>query len=131
MYFKDVKKDDEVFGLIFGAGVVTSVCPDCFYTFEVTYDNQQVVPYTTEGIPAWNINLDFQTVFYEYDINYSYHDFGPIEKIMTPKQIIKAGNNNKLEIRCPSGFWVDVRNCPKEIVEQTLEDAKFHLFRKK
>ncbi len=131
MYFKDVKQNDEVFGLIFGKGIVYSVCPDCFYTFEVQYENHQIVPYTVEGIPAWNITLDFQTVFYADHINYSDYDFSPIDTILTPKQIIKARNNNKLEVRCPSGFWVDVNKCPKEIVDQNLENAKFHLFRKK
>ena len=49
MYFENVKINDEVYGLIFGKGVVTSVW-DGYYKFEVTYPNDYVVPYTDEGI---------------------------------------------------------------------------------
>jgi len=129
MYFYEVKKGDEVFGLVFGKGVVQNVW-DGYYKFEVSYDNGYVVPYTDDGIPSWNIKFDFQTVFYDYDIKYEDYDFTPVDKILTPKQIVKARYKNKLEVKCPSGFWINVNKCPDFVVQEYLENNKFYLFRK-
>jgi hypothetical protein len=130
-YFKKVKKGIEVFGLIFGHGVVIRVYEDSFYTFEVEYDNGSVVPYTPEGVPAWS-NMDIQTVYYKEDINLFEFDITPIiDEILSPKKIIKLRVKNKLEVKCPSGIWGDYNNCPEEVTGQYLEEGKFFLFRKK
>jgi len=131
-YFKNVKEGDEVFGLIFGYGIVTSVWEDSFYTFEVTFkDTGDVVAYTDEGIPAWNQLLQDQTVFYKTDIDITDVDFSPIDKVLSYKKIIKLRNNNQLEIRCPSGIWQDASKCPYWVIEQYIEEKNLHLFRKK
>jgi hypothetical protein len=129
MYFENVKINDEVYGLIFGKGVVTSVW-DGYYKFEVTYPNDYVVPYTDEGIPGWNILLDFQTVFYECDIDVMDFDFSPVDNILSPKEIIKLRNKKKLQVRCPSGLWITIDKCPDFLVQGYLENKQFHLFRK-
>jgi len=129
-YFKNVQEGDEVFGLVFGKGVVTSVWGEGHYTFEVEYENGSFVPYTEDGIPGWSGNLDFQTVFYADDINISDLDFTPADEILTPKKIIKLRNKKKLEIRCPSGIWQPVDKCPGYVMEYYLEEGKFYLFRK-
>ena len=131
-YFKKVKEGDEVFGLIFGYGIVTSVWEDSFYSFEVTFkDTDDVVPYTKEGIPAWNQLLQEQTVFYKKDIDITNIDFSAIDKVLSYKKIIKLRNKNQLEIRCPSGIWQEANKCPYWVVEQYIEEKKLHLFRKK
>jgi hypothetical protein len=129
-YFSDVKEGEEVFGLIFGHGKVPTVFGDGHYTFEVMYDNDYTVPYTEDGIPGWSNRVDGQTVFYKSDIDLMELDFSPSEEVLTPKKIIKLRVKNKLEIKCPSGIWQDVRNCPSYIMEDYLENGKLHLFRK-
>lgn len=129
-YFKEVKVNDEIFGLVFGHGVVTSVWDDSFYTFEVTYDNGQVVPYTPEGYPAWR-NLGHQTAFFKEDIDLEDLDFRINDgDVLSTKKIIKLRMKNKLEVKCPSGIWQAVGNCPSYVTEGYLEEGKLHLFRK-
>lgn len=130
-YFKKVKEGDKVFGLVYGPGVVDTVFGDGYYTFEVSYNNGQTVPYTSEGFPAWNTGkLDFQTVFYKRDIDLMDYDFAPSEKTLSVKKIIKLRDKKKLEVKCPSGLWQPIGECPSSISEEYLEDGKLHLFRK-
>ena len=130
-YFEKVKVKDKVFGLIFGPGKVTSVWENSHYTFEVEYKNGQVVPYTPDGVPSWSGKLDFQTVFYKKDIDIMDLDMIPVDKILSPKRIIKLRDKKKLEMRCPSGIWMKVSKCPGYLFEQYIEKEQFHLFRKK
>ena len=128
-YFKKVKQGQEVFGLVFGKGKVINAWGDGYYTFEVEYENNYVVPYTTEGYPAWN-NTEIQTVFYKEDIDLMDYDFAPTEDTLSVKKIIKLRDKKKLEIKCPSGVWQEIDNCPSYIMEDYLEQQKFYLFRK-
>jgi hypothetical protein len=130
MYFKNVKLDDEVFGLVFGLGKVTKVYTDSHYELEVEYENGSTVPYTIEGNPAWNFGNDIQTVFYKNDINIMDYDISPTDKILNIKQIIKLRTVGKLLVRCESGIWRDVRECPGTEVELLLENEQFHRFKK-
>ena len=130
-YFEKVKKSEKIFGLVFGPGIVSTVWDDGFYKFEVEFENGFVVPYTIEGIPAWNNNLDSQTIYYKKDIDLMKYDFTPSEKILSIKKIIKLRLSNLLEIRCPSGLWQSLNNCPSYVMEDYLENGKLHLFRKK
>lgn len=132
--FGNVQPGQRVFGLIFGNGVVRNVW-DGHYKFEVEYENGQVVPYCENGVPGWRVfknrNLeDLQTVFYAKDIDILSLDMSPTEKIPSIKKIIKWKSNGKLEIKCPSGIWRNVSECPEEISEEYISEAKFHLFRK-
>lgn len=129
-YFENVKEGDKVFGVIYGEGQVRNVY-DGFFTFEVEYRNGQVVPYTSGGIPGWNTKLDFQTVAYFTDIDFRDFDFTPSEKEVTVKKIWNWRKRKELEMKCPSGIWVDVEKCPSQIVEDYIADKKFFLFRKK
>lgn len=128
-YFENVKEGDRVFGLIFGIGSVRTVM-NGFYKFEVQYENGQVVPYTDEGIPSWNVHLNEQTVYYKGDIDLYNFDAVPVNKVLTPKKIIKYRNSGLLQLRCPSGLWRNVKDCPTDLQSAYLEDAKFYLFRK-
>ena len=130
MYFDKVKEGDEVYGLVFGKGVVNNVY-NGFYKFEVEYLNDYIVPYTEDGVPSWNIKFDYQTVFYKNDINIMDYDFSINDDKLSPKKIIKLRTKNKLEIRCPSGLWQDVHACPDFVVHEYLENEKFDLFRAK
>jgi len=132
-YFEEVKEEDLVFGLVYGKGKVKSVWEkDSYYTFEVEYENGSVVPYTSEGYPAWNRSkFTFQTVFNVEDIKLLELDFVPLEKTLSVKKIIKLRNEKKLEVRCPSGIWQNLEQCPKDLIEEYLQENKFHLFRKK
>jgi len=130
-YFEDVKIDDEVFGLVFGKGKVRNIL-NGFYHFEVIYKNNQVVPYTLEGVSGWSNQLDFQTVFFKEDIDLmdEQYDFSLIKKELSAKKIIKLRLKNKLEVRCESGLWRKVSECPSFLIERYLEDNKLFLFRK-
>ena len=130
-YFKNVKVNETVFGLVYGKGRVLSVWEDSHYSFEVEYENGAVVAYTSKGYPAWNTStFNFQTVFYPSDIEIDTVDFDPVIHVLTPKQIIKYRDNGTLEVRCPSGIFNHYEKCPREITENYLENGAFHLFRK-
>ena len=131
MYFKKVKEGQQVFGLVFGPGEVTSVWENSYYSFEVTYKNGFVVPYTLEGIPGWGHGLDFQTVYYKKDIDVFELDTSIAEKTLSPKKIIKLRDKKQLMVKCPSGVWQLLEHCPIQISEKYLEEKKFHLFKKK
>jgi len=131
-YFRKATAGDEVFGLVFGHGVISSVWDtDSYYTFEVTYDNGSSVPYTLEGYPAWT-NGEFRTVFYKSEVDMLDLDTSEVgESILKPKAIIKLRLKSKLEIKCPSGVWQDIHECPEYIAEEFLLAKKFEMFRKK
>ena len=130
MYFKNVKVGQEVYGLVFGPGKVSSVWGDGHYMFEVTYANNHTVPYTEEGIPGWSAKLDFQTVYYKKDIDITTLDISPSAKTLSVKKIIKLRLKDQLEIKCPSGIWHSIKNCPGYVMEDYLENDQRHLFRK-
>jgi len=130
-YFKNVKEGDDVFGVVFGKGRVSSVFPDAFYTFEVEYDSGDFVPYTADGIPGWNIKLNEQTVFYKEDIDLFDIDISGVDKVLSYKKIIKLRDKDNLSVRCPSGIWKKIGECPFWIIEDYVEDEKFHLFKKR
>jgi len=129
-YFKNAKIGQKVFGLIFGKGVITHYYGnDNYYVLEVTYENGQRVPYTIDGNPSWNFGKDIQTVFYENDIDLFELDIEPVKEILSIKKIIKARVKGKLLVRCDSGIWRNVNECPMTEVERLLEDKQFHRFK--
>ena len=129
-YFKKAKKGDKVFGLVFGLGTITTVFDDGYYKIMVTFENDQEVPYTEDGVPGWG-KFKEQTLFYKNDIDLTNYDFGPVEKVLTPKKIIKLREKKKLEVRLPSGIWQKTTKKVKKYVEELLENEQYHLFRKK
>jgi hypothetical protein len=129
-YFANVSEGDAIFGLVFGPGKVATVWGDGHYNFEVIFENNYTVPYSLDGIPGWSNNLDFQTIYFADDINVMDYDFAPSEDTLSPKKIIKLRLKDKLEVKCPSGLWQDVNNCPGYIAQDYLEAGKLHLFRK-
>ena len=137
MYFKDVKKDEEVYGYVYGKGKVKYVIDDKFdidgfYAFSVEYDNGEEVFYTREGAPNWcNSNGCIQTVYYKDDIDLMDEDFSPSEESLTPKKIMKLRSKEKLEMKCPSGIWRDVKECPDSVFLGAITKEQYHLFRKK
>jgi len=129
-YFKNVEESDSIFGLVFGKGKVANVWENSHYTFEIEFENGFTVPYTSDGIPGWSGKLDYQTVFYSEDIDLTDVDFSPSEEVLNVKKIIKLRDKGKLDARCPSGVWINIKQCPNYIIEEYLENNKLHLFRK-
>ncbi len=129
-YFKKAKKGDKVYGLVFGKGEISAVYPDSHYSIMVEFENGYQVPYTEEGVPSWG-HFKKQTLFYRTDVDLSDADFSPVEKILSPKKIIKLREKNQLQVRLPSGLWTNVKKADSSYVEQLLEHEKYHLFRKK
>ena len=128
-YFKKVKKDDKVFGLVFGLGTVIEVFDDGHYKMIVNFDGEYEIPYTEDGIPGWG-KFKEQTLFHKDDIDLTEFDFSAINKILTPKKIIKLRDKKKLEVRLPSGIWHTCNKRVKEYVRDQLRKENFHLFRK-
>ncbi len=128
--FSEVREGDQVYGLVFGKGIVRTVF-NGFYKFEVEYENDQIVPYSVEGIPGWNPLLDMQTVFYADCIDLMKFNIAPGDTNLKPKEIIKLRRKGLLSIKCPSGIWLDINMCPEYIREEYLENKKFYLFRRK
>ncbi|MGW8169902.1 MAG: hypothetical protein ACWGHH_07860 [Sulfurovaceae bacterium] len=129
-YFSNAKKGDKVYGLIFGKGKIINIFPDSYYSVMVEFKNGYEVPYTDEGIPGWG-NFKKQTLFYRNDLDLSNEDFSPIDKVLSPKRIIKLREKKKLQVRLPSGLWTSVKKADSEYVEKILKKEKYHLFRKK
>ncbi len=129
-YFTEAKTGEKVYGLIFGQGKIVEVFPDSFYSVIVEFKNGYEVPYTEDGIPGWG-NFKKQTLFYRDDIDLSSEDFSPVDKVLTPKKIIKFREKNKLQVRLPSGIWKNVKKADPEYVEKLLKKEQYHLFRKK
>lgn len=129
-YFTEAKVGEKVYGLVFGAGKIISVFSDSFYSIVVEFKNGYEVPYTEEGIPGWG-NFKKQTLFYREDVDLSTEDFSPVDKILSPKKIIKLREKNKLQVRLPSGIWKNVKKADPEYVEKLLKKEQYHLFRKK
>ena len=136
MYFENVNVGDAVYGFIYGKGEVTYVIDDKFdmdgfYVFEVTYENGESVFYTREGVPNWcNADGCLQTVYWMYDIEIMDEDFSPSEGGLTPKKIMKLRSKDKLEMKCPSGIWRNVTDCPDTVFLGAITKEQFHLFRK-
>jgi len=125
-----ISVDDIVYGLVYGKGFVRSIWKDSHYKFEVEYSNGQIVPYTNEGVPAWSTNNDeLVTIFDIESIDLMEYDFLPAIGILKPKKIIKLRNDNNLCVRCPSGIWRNVKECPYGLIEEYLENKQFHLFK--
>ncbi len=129
-YFSKAKVGDKVYGLVFGKGKIVAVYPDSHYSIMVEFNNGYEVPYTDEGIPGWG-NFKKQTLYYRTDVDLSKADFSPVEKILSPKKIIKLREQGKLQVRLPSGLWTNVKKADPQYVEQLLENEQYHLFRKK
>ncbi len=128
-YFKKVKVGDKVYGLVFGKGRVSKVFDDGYYKFMVEFKNGYEIPYTQEGVPGWG-NFNEQTVFYRDDIDLSGFDFSAVEKVLSPKKIIKLREKGELEVRLPSGVWSNCTKCAREYIEDMLEKGNYHLFRR-
>ncbi|ADV46047.1 hypothetical protein [Nitratifractor salsuginis] len=129
-YFSKAKEGDKVYGLVFGKGKILEVYPDSHYSIMVEFDNGYQVPYTEEGVPGWG-RFKKQTLFYRNDVDLSNADFSPVEKILSPRKIIKLREKKQLQVRLPSGLWVNVKKADPDYVEGLLENEKYHLFRKK
>ncbi len=128
-YFKKVKVGDKVYGLVFGKGKVSKVFESGYYKFMVEFKNGYEIPYTEDGVPGWG-NFNEQTVFYRDDIDLSSYDFSAVEKVLSPKKIIKLREKKELEVRLPSGVWSNCTKCAKDYIEDMLEQGNYHLFRK-
>lgn len=120
----------EVYGVIYGKGVVSSIYTDSFYTFEVTYDNDVIVPYTEDGVPGWGLKLGLQTVFNVEDIDLMEYDISPVKDVMTMKKLTKGLKDNTLETKCPSGIWCEISDVPETLLESYVMSGKLHLFRR-
>ena len=92
---------------------------------------KQTVHYTEDGIPNWcPLAGCSQTAFYVEHIDLSKEDFSPITKILSYDKILKLIDKDQLEMRCPSGLWRDVAECPSILVQKNIKKSKLHLFKK-
>jgi len=136
MYFEKVNVGDEVYGFVYGKGKVSYVIDDKFdmdgfYSFEVLYDNGESVFYTREGVPNWcNADGCIQTVYWADDIDLMEEDFSPSEGSLTPKKIMKLRVKGTLEMKCPSGIWRSVDNCPDNVFLGAITKEQYFLFRR-
>jgi len=135
-YFDKVELKDEVYSLVYGNGTVNYVLDkklrtEGFYTFQVQFTDNKVF-YTTEGVPEWCSSTGcHQTVYYKSDLDKPESDFENIRKdLLSKKKIVKLKKQGKLEMRCPSGAWRNVEECPPVVVLAAIKYEEFYLFRK-
>ncbi|MDA7818089.1 hypothetical protein N9A28_07850 [Sulfurimonas sp.] len=135
-YFSKVKLEQEVFSLVYGHGEVIFVLPkeqriDGFYVFAAKFSKKNIIHYTVEGFPNWSpSNGACQTVFYQKDLDMNDIDILPVSKELSEKQILKYAEKDILEMRCPSGIWRNVNECPQNLMKKALKKDKLYLFRK-
>jgi len=135
-YFANIKDNDKVYSLIYGEGIVVKALKkkfrvDGFFIFEVLFSNNKRVHYTEEGIPNWcPFNGCHQTAFYAADINIEKVDFTPLSSILSYKKISNLLHKGELELRCPSGLWIETEECPDFLIREALNKKQYHLFRK-
>lgn len=129
-YYDKAKVGQKVYGLVFGRGSITEVFEDSHYKILVTFKNGYEVPYTEDGIPGWG-NFKSQTLFYRNDVNMRKADFSPVTKVLSIKKIIKFREKEMLEVRLPSGMWINAKRADQGYVETMLENEHYHLFRKR
>lgn len=130
-YFRNVKKDDDVFSLVFGLGVVSEVFDKNPYKLRVKFINSNYkIFYTDEGIPNWG-KFKHQTLFFKDDIDLSDYDFSAITEVLSAKKIIKLRDEKRLQVRLPSGIWCDIKKNVREYSEEMFEKQMHHLFRKR
>jgi hypothetical protein len=129
-YYKDAKVGDKVYGLIFAKGKISAIYENSHYSIMITFKNGYEVPYTEDGVPGWG-NFTKQTCFYRDDIDLLKVDFSPANEILSDKKIIKYREKEILEVRLPSGAWINVKKCPDDYIEDICEAEQYYLFRKK
>lgn len=127
---KNMKIGTVVYGIIYGKGSVTDIYDNSFYKFEVTYDNGYIIPYTIEGVPSWGLKHGLQTVFNVEDVNLLDYDISPNGDVMSMKKLAKCIKNDRLELRCPSGIWCDLKDVPSTLLEKYAMKGELHLFRR-
>jgi len=125
-----MKIGTNVYGVIYGKGVITNVFTNSFYKFEVTYENGDVIFYTEDGVPGWGLKHGLQTVYNIEDVNIIEHDISPSVGPMSMKKIIKYIMDETIEIKCPSGVWRSVSQAPQVLVDKYLMTGSLHLFRR-
>lgn len=134
-FYKKLQRGQEVFGLIFGKGVVSYLDINSHWPIEITYDLKGegtfIVPYSEDGIPAWGGGkFEERTVYLPEEIDLMDFDISAAdETTLTQKKIIKLKYKGNLEIKCPSGIWKNSKGCPSWVAEEYLQDNKLHLFR--
>lgn len=136
MYFNKVKLNDEIYSLVYGNGVVCYVLEKEFrlsgsYMMQVQYEKEKVY-YTEDGIPNWcKVKGDCQTAYYKKDNDRPEMDFATSKRdILTPKKIAKLKERGELEMRVPSGAWMNVDVIPVAVFLQALKAKSFYIFRK-
>jgi len=128
-YLKEAKEGDQVFGLVFGLGRIKKVYKKSEYKCMVEFENNYEIPYTEDAISGWG-KFSEQTLFFKEDIDLVDFDFSPLDKVLTPKKIIKLREKKKLEVQLPSGIWHICNKNVKKYTEDLLNEEKYHLFRK-
>lgn len=135
-YFEGVELEDEVYSIVYGTGKVNFVLAEKlrtngFFAFQVQF-NMDKVYYTEDGIPEWCSNGGcVQTIFYKNDLEKPEMDYETIEKaLLSKKKILDLQSKGKLEMRVPSGAWINVNECPAKVVVKALKDGEYYLFRK-
>lgn len=136
-YFDDVKTKQEVFSMIYGNGKVCYVLDkksrtDGFFTFQVQYETEKVY-YTTDGVPDWcSFEGNCQTVYYKDDLDKPEMSYEQRQDdVLSEKKIMKLKDQDRLEIRTPSGAWINANVCPPKLVFEALRNENYYLFRKK
>ena len=135
-YFDDVELNDEVYSLIYGKGRVKYVLDvklrtTGFYIFQVEFKSADIF-YTEDGIPEWcSKDGNCQTVYYKGDPEMPELDFQTIDKdLLSRKKILKLKEQGKLEMRVPSGAWMNVNEIPPKVYIYALKHDELYLFRK-
>lgn len=135
MYLENIAEGDKMYSLIYGEGICVNATPkdrriDDFFMCSVKYGTK-IIHYTEAGVPDWDKDsCGTQTVFYKDDMNFQPKDFVASKNTLTINQIKKLKDSSSLEMKCPSGIWRNVQQCPMKLVKKAIKNMKTYLFRK-
>lgn len=136
-YLSNAKPGDKVFGLVQGHLTIKSIVPEKYRipgAAAITCENSKgkQFHYSMEGQPMWAFNYcDCRTLYRLEDVDLSDLDMATSPKLLSEKRIKKLLAKDKLQLRVPSGLWMDTDIIPKHLVDKALNNLHWHLFKEK
>lgn len=141
LLYDRINVDEYVFDIIYGEGVIVDMNGEGDYPIVAVFSNKEphtTMSYTKSGIPAWVKSGEWDRVLYTADeltlLDIASY-LSPNFKVLKLEEIFKIENKHMvevrsgIEVRCPSGIWVNSLNLPECIIDEYLEKDALHLFR--
>ena len=134
-YFDNAEVGEKVFGLVQGNLTIVDVVPkdkriEGFAAITCENKEGKQFHYTINGLPGWALGYcNCQTLYYPKDLDMTELDTTATCRVLSEKKIRKLLAKDELQIRCPSGVWMNTDVVPEGLIERALKKDNYHLFR--